>query len=296
VDSALAGYQEQVLSSVGSMVANIISVILLIIVCRHAPSIIGVIFVLYGMPTLSRAANLVALFLRRPYLVHGMFQSLQGFYATLLNVGLAFWAIELVSMVTLNSGTFVLARLSSTHDTDLFALIFKYLALASAAVNVITQPLWPAIADAIVHRDIDWIRRSYAQIRRALSIYSGLLALISMSAGQWIFQHILHVDTTGYYLSFFILSFYFVANIRVHLLCVTMMGLQGSWQVAVVLFSESLLMLLFGVVLVPHLGAAGMALAYLGASVALPTWLLPRLMKNELERISHATHIAVGTG
>jgi O-antigen/teichoic acid export membrane protein len=293
VDSALAGYQEQVLSSVGSMLGNLLSLVLVLVICRYAPTIIGVVVVLFGVPTLSRLANLVALYLRRPYLLHGVLESSRGFYAPLLNIGLAFWTIGLCSLIAQNGGTFLLARLSSTHDTDLFAIVYRYLTLASSAVNVITQPLWPAITDAIAHRDTDWIRRSYARILRALSVYSGLLALVSISAGPWIFQHILHVDTTGYYWVFFILGIYFVANIWTHLLYITMMGMPGIWRAAAVLFIENLLMLLFAVALVPPLGAAGMALAYLAASVALPVWLLPRLMKQELERIS-AAHLIAG--
>jgi hypothetical protein len=63
-----------------------------------------------------------------------------------------------------------------------------------------------------------------------------------------------------------------------------MMGMPGIWRAAVVLLAENLLMLLFALLLVPHLGAAGMALAYLAASVVLPVWLLPRLMQRELAR------------
>ena len=284
VDSALAGYQEQVFSSIGSMVGNLVSVGVLVLVCRHAPSIIIVVLVLYGVPTLSRVSNLAALYLRRPYLMAGVLRSCRGFYRTLLNVGLAFWTIQLCALLSANGGTFVLARFSSTHDTDLFSIIYKYLALASTAVNVITTPLWPAITDAIAHRDIDWVRRSYARILRALNIYSAALALATMTAGPWLFQHILHVDTTGYYGVFLILGVYFVANIWTHLMYITMMGMPGIWRAALVLLAENLLMLLFALALVPHLGAAGMALAYLAASVVLPVWLLPRLMQRELAR------------
>jgi O-antigen/teichoic acid export membrane protein len=286
VDSALAGYQEQVFSSIGSMVGNLVSVGLLILVCQHAPTIIAVVFVLFGVPTLSRVSNLMVLYLRRPYLLQGVLHSGRGFYHTLLNVGLAFWSFQLCSLLSSNGGTFVLARLSSTHDTDLFSIIYKYLALASMAVNVITAPLWPAITDAIAHRDIDWVRRSYARILRALNIYSSALAVVTITAGPWLFQHILHVDTTGYYGVFFILGIYFVANTWTHLLYIIMMGMPGIWRAAAVLCAENLLMLLFALLLVPHLGAAGMALAYLAASVVLPVWLLPRLMRRELTRAS----------
>jgi O-antigen/teichoic acid export membrane protein len=284
VDSALAGYQEQVLSSLGTMIGNIVSIGVLIIVCRHPVSINGVVLVLYGVPMLSRLGNLVMLYLRRPYLMHGLVHSARGFYAALLNVGLAFWGFQVCALLSQNGGTFVLARLSSTHDTDLFAIVYKYLALASMAVNVITQPLWPAITDAVAHRDIDWIRRSYARILRLLSLFSCTLALISMTAGPWIFQHVLHVDTSGQYPLFVILGVYFVANIWTHLLYIIMMGMPGIWRATSVLLAENLLMLLFAVLLVPYLGAAGMALAYLLASLVLPVWLLPRLMRLELER------------
>jgi len=288
VDSALAGYQEQVLSSLAAMIGNFVSIGLLIVVCRGAVSINGVVLVLYGVPMLSRVGNLVVLYLRRPYLLHGVLYSARGFYSALLNVGLAFWGFQLCGLLSQNGGTFVLARLSSTHDTDLFAIVYKYLALASMAVNVITQPLWPAITDAVAHRDIDWIRRSYARILRLLSLFSCTLAVISMTAGPWIFQHILHVDTSGQYPLFVILGIYFVANIWTHLLYIIMMGMPGIWRATSVLLAENLLMLLFAVLLVPHFGAAGMALAYLLASVILPTWLLPRLMRQELERATAA--------
>lgn len=292
VDSALAGYQEQVFSSIGSMVGNLVSVGLLVLVCRHEPTITTVVLVLFGVPTLSRAANLAALYRRRPYLMAGMLHSCRGFYRQLLNVGLAFWSIQLCAVLSSNGGTFVLARFSSNHDTDLFAIIYKYLALASMAVNIITTPLWPAITDAIAHRDIDWVRRSYRRILRALNIYSGALAVVTITLGPWLFQHILHVDTSGYYAVFLILGIYFVANIWTHLMYITMMGMPGIWRAAAVLLAENVLMLLFALVLVPHLGAAGMALAYLGASAVLPVWLLPRLMQRELERAS-ATQLIV---
>jgi O-antigen/teichoic acid export membrane protein len=292
VDSALAGYQEQVFTSVGSMVANLLSIGVLFIVCRNAPTVTGVILVLYGVPTLSRIANLLALFFRRPYLLRGLLQSSRGFYATLMNVGLAFWAIQLGGVIEQHGGTYVLAHLSSTHDTDLFGVVYRALVLAGAVVNIITVPLWPAITDAIAHRDIDWIHRSYARVRRALTVYSCLLAFIVVIGGQWIFEHILRVDTGGNHWLFVILGFYFVANIWTHLFYVTMMGLQGIWRIAAVLCTENLLMLGFGLVLVPRLGAAGMALAYLSASVALPVWLLPRLMERALHKMAVAPQIA----
>jgi O-antigen/teichoic acid export membrane protein len=292
VDSALAGYQEQVFSNVGMMIANVISIGLLFVVCEYAPSIVNVILVLYGVPTLSRLVNLVILYRRKPYLLQGVFHSTREFYPVLLNVGLAFWTIQVGGLLEQHSGTYVLAHLSSTESTNLFAIVYKSLALAGAAVGIVTQPLWPAFTDAIAHRDIAWIHRSFAKIRRALTIYSIVIAAGMLTVGPWIFERVVHVDTTGSFLMFCVLGIYFIANIWTHLLYVTMMGMRGIWKLALVSVSENLLMLVFGILLVPRFGGLGMAIAYLAASIALPAWLLPRMMATAIKKISDVPLVA----
>jgi O-antigen/teichoic acid export membrane protein len=288
VDSALAGYQEQVFTAVGSMTSNLLSIVLLFFLAAHAPTIINVVLVLYGAPTLSRLSNLIALVRRRPYLAQGLLRPARGFYAALLGTGLAFWAMELCSMLEQYGGTFVLSHNSSTQDTDVFSIVYKALVLVGALVNVITQPLWPAITDAIAHGDVPWVQKAYGRIRRAVSTYSLALFLATVTIGPWFFQRILRVDTTGYYSLFLVFGVYFTANIWTHLFYVTMMGMNAIWKIAVVQFAENVLMLLFGIILTPRFGATGMALAYLLASVLLPVWLLPRLMQRQLQEISAA--------
>jgi O-antigen/teichoic acid export membrane protein len=259
VDSALAGYQEQVFIHLGSMVANILCIGLLFIVCKNSPTIIGIILVLYGVPTLSRVINLAVLSLRRPYLLRGFFKSCRGSYAVLLNVGMGFWAIEVGGLLEQNSGNYVLAHLGSIQATALFAVVYKSVVLASAVVATITMPLWPAFTDAIAHRDVEWISRAFKKIRRALTVYSCAVAAVISIAGQWIFSHLMHIDTAGSLWLFVILGVYFIANMWTHLYYVTLMGLDALWKIALVILAENLLMLFFGIVMVPLWGASGMA-------------------------------------
>jgi len=291
VDSALAGYQEQVFISVGSMMANILSISLLFLICRNAPSIIDIILVIYGVPTLFRLINLFVLSLRRPYLLRGFFRTSRGSYAALLNVGMGFWAIEVAGLLEQNGGNYILAHLSSTAATALFAVVYKSIVLASAVVTTITTPLWPAFTDAIAHRDVQWIHRTFEKIRRALTVYSCAVAGTIMIAGQWIFGHLMHINTAGNVWLFIFFGAYFVANVWTHLYYVTLMGLDSLWKIAVVILAENALMLVLGILFVPGLGASGMALAYLVASVALPAWLLPRIMRRAIERVSEQSSV-----
>lgn len=296
VDSALSGYQEQIFSNLGSMISNILSIGLLLVVCAHAPTITAVILVLYGAPTLSRVANLAFLYCRRPYLLRGTLHSCRGFYGALLNVGLAFWFIELGSLIELHGGTYVLAHLSTTKQTDLFGIVSRSLSLAGSVVIIFTQPFWPAFVDAIAHRDFEWIHRSYARIRRIVTVYSSLIALVTVTAGQGLFQHLMHVNTEDNYALFFVMGAYFVANNWTHLYYVVMMGIPGIWRVALVSLSENFLKLLIGLPLVPRFGATGMAFAYVAASVILPVWILPLMMKRSLHAISDTGKVVSANG
>jgi O-antigen/teichoic acid export membrane protein len=288
VDSALAGYQEQALTNIGAVFSNILSIGVLIAICHFAPSISGVIWALYGLPTLSRVVNLGVLFSRRPYLLSKLTHTGLGLYGRLFSVGLAFWLMQIGGVLEQNGGTYLLARFSSTEGTNLFAIVFKSLSLAGAAVAMLTQPLWPAFTDAIAHKDVAWIQTAYIKIRRLLAIYSCALALVLAIAGRWIFQNVMHIDVDGNRLLFPIFAAYFIANVWTHLLYVTMMGMNGIWKIAVIVLGENLLMLIFGAVLAPSFGPAGMAVAYLAASVCLPVWLLPRMMRKAIDTI--ATH------
>lgn len=286
VDSALAGYQEQVFTNIGAVISNILSIGTLIFICEFAPSIRNVILALYGLPTLSRVANLIILCFRRPYLLGRALSPCRGCYGALIHVGLAFWAIQVGGILEQNGGTYLLARMSSTEETNLFALVYKGLSLAGAIVAILTQPLWPAFTDAVMHGDIAWIRRSYKKIRRLLTIYSCSLAAAFAVAGQWIFRNVMHIEVVNDHMLFIILAVYLIANIWTHLFYVTMMGMAGIWRIAIVGLCENLLMMILGFLLVPRLGAAGMALAYLVASIALPVWLLPRMMKARIDGIA----------
>lgn len=286
VDSALAGYQEQVLVNIGAMVSNVLSIGILFAICRISPSISGVILALYGLPTLSRIVNLIVLFSRRPYLLSEMANHSGHLYRSLLGVGMAFWLMQIGGVFEQNGGTYLLARFSSTEGTNLFAIVYKSLSLAGAFVGMLTQPLWPAFTDAIAHRDVAWIQRTYRKIRLVLAIYSCTLALVLGIAGEWIFRNLVHVNVDGNRLLFPVLGAYFIANNWTHLFYVTMMGMRGIWKVAAIVLAENLLMLAFGALLAPQLGALGMAFAYLAASLSLPAWLLPRLMRKTIDEMA----------
>ena len=88
-----------------------------------------------------------------------------------------------------------------------------------------------------------------------------------------------HINVDAYRSVVVLLSVYLFVNLWTHFHYVILMGLDRIWTITGILGCENALMILLSVLLIPRMQIAGMALAYLLASLALPTWLLPKILK-----------------
>ncbi|MDE3187662.1 MAG: hypothetical protein KGM96_09095 [Acidobacteriota bacterium] len=289
VDSALAGYQEQVATNLGMCIANVISTAALIVLCRyHQPTIVQVMLVLYGGAILSRFVNLVVLLLKRPYLLPGFMHMNRRNLGLMMHTGVAFWLIQAAGVLEQHGGTYLMAHLTTPHATDLFGVIFRAGNLISSAIGIFTQPLWPAFTDAVARHDSGWVRRAAAKIKRIVMSIAGTLAFLMVTIGPWTIEHVWRVSITGSRLAVIIIGVYVLFNLWTHYHYILLMGLDRAWTVAGLVLIENCTMLALGVALVPRMNASGMAAAYLLASALLPAWLLPRILNGRMNDIAQS--------
>lgn len=283
VDSALAGYQEQVATNLSMCVSNLLSTAALIVLCRSShPSLTQVILVIFGGTVLSRLANCLLLFFRRSYLLAGFGHINRSNMALIVHTGTSFWLIQATGVLEQHGGTYLMAHLTSAQDTDIFAIIYRATCLASATVGIFTQPLWPAFTDAVARHDSQWVNQAAARIRRAILATAGALTIAMIGAGPWCIQHLWHIDVSGERMVVFILALYLFSNLWTHFHYVVLMGLDRIWTVACLVIVENMVMLVIGGFAVPHFGAVGMAAAYLAASLVIPAWVLPRILRKRM--------------
>jgi O-antigen/teichoic acid export membrane protein len=279
VDSALAGYQEQVHVNVGSCVSNVVATGLVYYVCRTDPSLTLIIVATFAPVACMRIANLVLLLRRRPYLVARLGHLSNEPLTRLLRTGSAFWLIQLSSVVEQNVGVLILGHVTRSEELATYGFIYRVVVLGISAVQVVTLPLWPAFVDARMRRDVAWIKQLFKSTRRYLMLFATVLAIGLVALGQPVFLHVLHTDVgdTGRML-IIVFALYCVANIWNHVHYISVMGLGSVWRVAVIIVAENALMAVLGLFLTPQIGVLGMALAYLGASLMLPVWRLPMVL------------------
>ncbi len=287
VDSALAGYQEQVATNLGMCIANVISTVALIVLCRyHQPTIVQVMLVLYGGAILSRFVNLIVLLGKRPYLLRGFMHMNRRNLGLMMHAGVAFWIIQATGVLEQHGGMYLMAHLTTPHATVIFGVIFRVANLVSSAVGIFTQPLWPAFTDAVARHDSGWVHRAAAKIKRIVMSIAGALALLTVTLGSWTIEHVLRVNIAGSRQAVIIIGIYILFNLWTHYHYVVLMGLDRVWTVAGFVLIENLSMLVLGLVLVPHMAASGMAAAYLLASALLPAWILPRILSGRMNDIA----------
>lgn len=283
VDSALAGYLEQVASNIGTCIANLVSTVLLVVICHKGhPSISQVLVVLYGVVCLSRLVNLAALIYRRGYLLSGYMHLNSRTWRALMSTGTAFWSIQGFCMIEQYGGTYMMAHLASVRATDTFGIVYRAISLAASTVGIFTQPLWPALTDALSRKDFPWIERVARRTRTSLMLIAGALMLVFTVGGTAGIEHIWHVDISADRTLIYLLAVYLFFNIWTHYHYIILEGLDRVWTVAGLILLENCMMLAFGAALVPRWGGAGMAAGYLLASLALPVWLLPRIFRRRI--------------
>jgi O-antigen/teichoic acid export membrane protein len=286
VDSAFAGYQEQIATNLGMCVANVVSTVALIVLCRYnRPTIVQVMLVLYGGAILSRFVNLIVLLVKRPYLLRGFMHMNRRNLGLMMHTGVAFWLIQATGVLEQHGGTYLMAHLTTPQITDIFGVIFRAGSLISATVGIFTQPLWPAFTDAVARHDSGWVHRAARKIRRIVMSIAGALALLMITIGTWGIEHVWRVGISGNRLTVVIVGVYILFNLWTHYHYVLLMGLDRAWTVAGLVLVENLSMLVLGMVIVPHMGASGMAVAYLLASALLPAWILPHILSGRLNEI-----------
>jgi O-antigen/teichoic acid export membrane protein len=294
VDSALAGYQEQAYTSIGSLVSNLTAAGLIVYVCQGEPTIMDIILAAYCPPTVTRILNLIVLLFRRPYLVAGFSNVSWQSVKLLLGAGLAFWLIQLASVVEQNAPFLILGRCTTPADLTLYGVVYKAILLALSAMNIVTQPLWPALIDARLRRDMRWIRRLLSVTRRWLMSFAVAISIGLIVVGALVFKHLLHVDLGSHARSLLLVfALYVTCNTWAHVHYMSLMGLSRVSAISIIIVTENAVMLVLGFVFTPWLGICGMALSHLLASMFVPAWYLPMRLRRALQELETRPSAAV---
>ena len=286
-EAARSAYQEDYINNAMSSFGNLAAIGLVVWVGYYWPTIQGFTIAIFGSIALSKGANLLLLLSgSRRYLMPRWHHFRRNTAGLLLKVSLAFWVVQLATLMMHNFSLVQLGTIVGPDELAPFAVLFRLLQLLSTGVLMITMPLWPAITDALVRNDFDWIRYSYGRLIKIVLTYSIGVAITLGLLGEYLIH--LWVGDNIYFDPNLAksLSAYFVIWMWNHSNIAVLFGLGKLWEVAITMLAEGALVLMIGHALVPLFGNLGMAFSLCIAGLITSSWIFPLIIRRELRDMS----------
>lgn len=177
-EAARSAYQDDFINNLMNSLANFVSLMLLFGVALFWPTVPAFALAVFGTIALGKGLNLALLLLRsRPYLFPRWRYVQKAEIRPLLGSSLAFWLLQIGTVMMHHLSLVQLGQMIGAGNLAPFALVFRLLQLLSTAVLMISMPLWPAITDATVRGDVEWILRAYRRLIRFATAFSALTAM-----------------------------------------------------------------------------------------------------------------------
>lgn len=284
VEGAQAGYQNQYVNNLCGTLGSGLSVIAICVVVIKHPTIPSLIMAIYGAPLFARVLNMLHLFWNRRYLLpwkgRFSFDALRG----LLAIGSA-------SLLTL-LGTFCYQSFSvywAGHELGaagaaLMSVMVMVITLSGSILIIVTQPLWPAIQDAVSRNDVAWVHNAYGRVLRNLVPYVALASLVLALGGEYICNFWLKSGVDMNFTTPILWGLYFFLITWEHVNYTVLVGLSRFWFASICFFIGAIVMLVSSVILVPLIGIDGLFVAMCLGPLSLSVWWFPVEIRRHLAR------------
>ena len=293
VEAAQAGYQNQHFNNLLLTLGSVLSIISVFVVVRQQPTIPNLILSIYGVPLIARALNVLHLFWHRRYLLPRRGRFSMDALRKMLTTGSAFLLTLLGTFLYQSFSIYWTGRELGSAAAAQMSVMMMVLNIVGSILISVTQPLWPAIQDAVTRDDRAWVHSAYRRILRTLVPYIALAGLALAIGGEYILGFWLkpgvHIDITMRLLW----GAYFFIVAWEHLNYTVLMGMGRFWFASVTFSIGALVMVVSSVILVQRIGIDGMFISLCLGSLLLSAWIYPLEIRRLLSRHQKATTATV---
>lgn len=288
-EAARSAYQDDFINNLMNTIANLASLLLIFGVAFFWPTVPAFALAVFGSIALGKGVNLLLLLIRsRPYLMPRWRYADRTQLRPLLASSFAFWVIQIATLMMHNLSLVQLGHLIGAGDLTPFAVLFRLIQLLSTAILMVSMPLWPAITDATVRGDREWIVQAYKRLLLAAMGFCAIAAIILALLGPRLIPLWAGRAARPDVALCALLGAYFIIWMWNHCHSAVLFGLGKLWTVAYAMLAEGTLVLILSALLVPRLGAAGTAVGLCVAASATTAWILPWAVRRTLTRPLHA--------
>ena len=136
----------------------------------------------------------------------------------LFGIGTNFFLMQLSGLILFTSSNILISRMFSPMLVTPYQIANKYFGLTNILFTLISTPLWSAVTDAYVKKDMLWINKIISKMNRILFLFLILLlfmlSISSLAYDLWIGQKVfipLNISILmAFYIFMLIILFIFV--------------------------------------------------------------------------------------
>jgi O-antigen/teichoic acid export membrane protein len=276
LEAAQLGHLEQHFTNVFQGLGQIGVLVILVAAGPALVTVTAFVIATAIPPLVAKAINAIVYVWRHAYLVTNEVSFRQA--GGVLSTSLAFAAVSLGSLASQQFGFLLLAATSGAQSAVPLGVMLRLTYAAFGLVSLVTQPLWPAMADAVARDDAVWARRIYRRVSLGALAYSctfaaGLAAFGGMGIRAWAGPQVAIQPPM-----LVLFGLYFIALVWAHVNAITLVGLGRVWAAGGVFLLEAAVSVLGALLLVPSLGELGAVISLLLATSLVSCVLLPRLV------------------
>lgn len=174
------GLQEGFLVHAAAALAQIISLVLVVILAANQAGIPQLILATFGVQSMAPLI-LLPLLLRRGLMGRPGLEPFRSDALHLLRTGGLFFVLQLGAMVAWGSDSLIISSMLGASEVATLAIITKLFQLVSQPLAMFTTPLWSGYADAAARNDSGYIRKTL-KTSMSLSFSVALLGAALMLA------------------------------------------------------------------------------------------------------------------
>ncbi len=248
-------------------------------------SIVGVVFLCNGLPTVVILINAVRLMIKDPQMY---FPHKEKFSRTdlrsIMNVGLMFTLIQISGVLQYSLDKLFISNAVGPAEVTPYTLAMRLFMAYGMITGIVFGPLWAAFGNAIASNDWEWIRRRKRQVKVLFIVPFLFFWLFIMFAGQFIVKIWIGPASVPGLSLLFIVGLYNLSRIWLDVHSLMCNAFNRIKENAFLGIPISILQACCMYYCAKRWGVFGMVAGNIFCMLITGGWILPMLVRSELRR------------
>lgn len=146
----------------------------------------GVVLAYSLPPVFVMLVSALWYFARNPQLLPGIADIGIEPARALMNLGMRFLALSLITSLALNADNIIIAANAGAKSVTEYAIPAKIGSLLGLIITTVFTPLWTANGEALARGDLDWVRNSMRRMAWIGTASVGAAGIVLTLTGSWI--------------------------------------------------------------------------------------------------------------